>query len=283
MTVFYFPTNEKGLENVISFSPLDRIACERKPFGDISAEEYLEFSKADLEKGDKAGIVNALSNTKRCFHYQIDRLLFRYALRGVSGKLSFPEKLELLAELGIMSGALLRIFNKERNMMEHEYVEPREEIVSGSIDLCDLLLLASDRFLQNTPGRVRATLKDDKRDLMLFLEPGSDRIQFFELLGTKLEKGPTGNDFYGGILFQFGSKEELRKGITLKRNEKEDVYIAQKNKEKWLPLLRIFSTAARDPEGLARLPDAPMVKLQHYLPLSEFKKAFDKTFEKKKS
>jgi hypothetical protein len=51
MTVFYFPTNEKGLENVISFSPLDRIVCERKPFGDITAEEYLEFSKLDLAKG----------------------------------------------------------------------------------------------------------------------------------------------------------------------------------------------------------------------------------------
>jgi hypothetical protein len=282
MTIFYFPENEKGLENVVSFSPLDRIACERKPFGDIAAEEYLEFSKMDLMKGDNAGLVNALSNAKRCFHYQVDKSLFRYALKRMSEKLDFPDKLGLLSELGIMSGTLLRIFNRERNVMEHEYAAPKEEIVRGSIDLCDLLLLATERFLQNTPGRVRVTFRNDKRDIIFFLEPGSDKIQFFEVLGTKLEKSPNG-EYFGEVLFQFGIKEELREGITLRRKEKEDLPITLANKEKWIPLLRIFSLAARDPKSLGRLPDEPMVMLQQFIPLSELKKAIDKMAKQESS
>ena len=84
MARFYFPINEKGFENIVSFSPLDIIICPRKPFGNVSAEEYLEFAKSDLKHGNKAGLVNALSNAKRCFHYQVDRLLYRYALREAS-------------------------------------------------------------------------------------------------------------------------------------------------------------------------------------------------------
>jgi hypothetical protein len=272
MTIFYFPSNEKGLENVISFSPIDRISCERKPFGEIAAEEYLEFAKVDVAKGGKAGFVNALGNAKRCFHYQIDRLLFRYGLKEMISKLDFPEKLDLLSELGIMSGTLLRIFNRERNTMEHDYAAPKEEVVQGALDLCDLLLLATERFFQNTPGRLRVTFRNDKRDIMLLLEPGSDRIRFFEIRGTKLEKGPNGR-YFGGTLSQIDAENELQNGLTLVRNEREDLPITLSNKEKWAPLLRIFSLAARDPQGLARLPDEPIIRIEHSMLWKEFRKA----------
>jgi hypothetical protein len=52
-----------------------------KPFEDVTVEEYFEFSKAARLREDKAGVVDALSNAKRCFHYQVDRLLYRYGLR----------------------------------------------------------------------------------------------------------------------------------------------------------------------------------------------------------
>jgi hypothetical protein len=194
--------------------------------------------------------------------------------------LDFLEKVELLSELGIVSGTLLRIFNRERNVMEHDYLAPKEETVHGSIDLCDLLLLATERFLQNTPGRVRVTFRNDKRDIMLFLEPGSGNIQFFEILGTNLENGPNGK-YFGGILFQLGIKEELREGITLRRNEKEDIQVTLANREKWAPLLRMFSLAAREPKSLDRLPDEPMAVLQQFIPLRELKEAFDRMTKRK--
>lgn len=274
MTMFYFPGNEEGFENVVSFSPLDRIICQRKPFGDITAEEYLEFATKDLVRGDKASLVNALSNAKRCFHYQLDRLLFRYGLRKASKKLDFPERVEVLSELNIISGTLLRIFNQERNAMEHDYAAPSEEIVTGSVDLCDLLLLATERFLQNTPGRIRVKFRNDDRDIILLLEPGSNKIQFFEVLGTELKESPHGK-YYAGILFDFVSNKKPREGITIKRNEKDDVGITLADKEKWVPLLRIFSTAARDPGGFSKLPDEPMVAIQHFIPLKKLKEVIN--------
>lgn len=167
MTKFYFPKPEEGRENISTFSPLDYIICQRKPFGELSAEEYLEFAKNDRVRGSKADLVNALGNTKRSFHYQVDRLLYRYALHKATAKFKFPKKLELLSELQILSGTLLRVFNRERNLMEHEYAAPKEEIVDSAIDLCELLLLATERFVKNTPGRMRVKFRDDDRDLIL--------------------------------------------------------------------------------------------------------------------
>jgi len=77
MAYFYFPTSEEEFENITAFSPLDTFFWLDKPFGDISAEEYLQFAKKDLKIGDKASLINALSNAKRCLHYQVDHLLYR--------------------------------------------------------------------------------------------------------------------------------------------------------------------------------------------------------------
>jgi hypothetical protein len=42
------------------------------------------------------------------------------------------------------------------------------------------MFLASERFLRNTPGRLRIKFKNDNRDLIVLLEPGGKKIQFFE-------------------------------------------------------------------------------------------------------
>jgi hypothetical protein len=137
VTTFHFPV-EKEFETISCFSQLDSFICAKKPFGDVTAEEYFEFAKAARLRGDKAGLVDALSNAKRCFHYQVDRLLYRYGLRKATISMSFPDKVRLLSELKIIPGTLLRLFNKERNAMEHEYTSPTEDTVDGSIDLCEL-------------------------------------------------------------------------------------------------------------------------------------------------
>ena len=275
MTRYHFPINEKEFETVVSFSPLDNIICQRKPFGDVTAEEYFEFAKSDLKSGDKSGLVNALSNAKRCFHYQIDRLLYRYALRKAFSKLDFPQKLEVLSELYIIPGTLLRVFNRERNAMEHNYTAPSREIVEGSIDLCDLLLLATERFIQNTPGRMRVKFRNDDRDIIILLELGADKIQFFEVLGTELEDGPNGK-YYGGIISKFGADNELEEGITINRIANNDIKISLSNKDEWIHILRLFSAAARDPSGFLTLPNEPMAAIQHFLPWKKLKETIDK-------
>jgi hypothetical protein len=87
-----------------------------KPFEDVIVEEYFEFSKAARLGEDKAGLVDALSNAKRCFHYQVDRLLYRYGLQKARISMAFPDKVRLLSELVHCYVCLTR----KRNAMEHE-------------------------------------------------------------------------------------------------------------------------------------------------------------------
>jgi hypothetical protein len=100
MVVFYFP-DDKEFANIVCYSPIDHITCNRKPFGDINAEEYFDYAKRDLNRGDDSVLINALSHAKRCFHYQIDRILYRYSLRQAASSMNFPEKLNLLSELNV--------------------------------------------------------------------------------------------------------------------------------------------------------------------------------------
>jgi hypothetical protein len=85
-----------------------------KPFEDVTVEEYFEFAKAARLREDKAGLVDALSNAKRCFYYQVDRLLYRYGLRKATISMAFADKVHLFY---LNSHTLLRLFNKERNAM----------------------------------------------------------------------------------------------------------------------------------------------------------------------
>lgn len=269
MTVCYFP-EEKEFQHVVCYSPLNSIVCNRQPFGHVVAEEYFEFAKMGRKRGGKEGLVDALSNAKRCFHYQVDRLLYRYALRNGTQDFNFPRKLELLSELNIIPGTLLRHFNTERNAMEHDYNSPVEETVDGSIDLCDLLFLATERFTTSTPGQMRVKFRDDSRDLIILLEPVADRLQFSEVLGTKLEDGPNGQ-YYGTAIFDLDGKP--KEDIIVSRISNDDIKITNLSKTDWIGVLKMFSSVARDPKRFAKLPDEPMVTVIGYIPWELAKKA----------
>ena len=273
MTTIHFP-EEKELETIDSYSSWETVVCQSKPFGEVTAEEYFEFAKNARERSDKSGLVDALSNAKRCFHYQIDRLLYEYGLREVASDLDFPPKLELLSELQIIPGTLLRIFNKERNAMEHDYTAPSQEIVDGAIDLCELLFLATERYLTRTPPRIRIKFKNDNRDLIALLELGSNKIQFFEILGTELIEDKFGKYFTPAI-FDLGNHEKTRDGITIKKLD-EDMPISFDNKNKWITILRLFSKSARNENDSPVKQDESRVVIANTISWDEFKSAIDK-------
>jgi hypothetical protein len=104
---YHFP-EEKELEAISRFSELDNVVYAKKPFEDIIVEEYFEFAKAARSREDKAGLVDALSNAKRCFHYQVDRLLYRCGLQKATISMAFPDKGRLLSELVHCSVCLIR-------------------------------------------------------------------------------------------------------------------------------------------------------------------------------
>jgi hypothetical protein len=219
MTIYYLPDNPQ-FDSITCCSPLSYTTCGLKPFGEVSAEDYFQYAKTDLGRGDRSGLIDAFGNAKRCFHYQVDRLLYRYALRHATRESNFPSKLSLLSELNILPSTILRVYNKERNAMEHEYVAPSQDTVSASVDLCDLMFLASQRFLRESPRELRIKFKNDIRDLIVLLEPGERKIQYFEVTGSKLEEHPRGK-FYSGRLYDF--EDNLLKNITIKRIVADDI------------------------------------------------------------
>lgn len=271
MAVYYFPEGDPDFEGVISYSPMHRMVCQEKPFGDVSAEEYLGFARDDLSRNDRAGFVNALGNAKRCFHCHIDRLLYRFGLRDATDSLNFPSKIDLLSELRILSGTLLRVFNRERNAMEHDYIAPTPETAEGSVDLCELLLLATERFLSRTPASMRVVLIDDGRDLMFQLEPGTNTLKRFAIVGTTLEETDHGKS-YKESLYKFG-EDEVAEGISVHPLPGEDIALTIANKGSWMNLLRMFSLSAKEGRH-PRHPEEPLVYIQHAISWKVAKEAF---------
>jgi hypothetical protein len=239
---YFFPKDDPDFKWVISISPLYWIACPEKPYREMSAEEYLAFAREDLSHGGQRGLVNALGNAKRCFHYQTDRLLYRFGLQDATSRSRFPDKLALLRDLNIVSGTLLRVFNRERNAMEHEYIAPTQEVVEGSIDLCELFLGATERYLNGTPGRLRVVLADDKRDLIFQLEPGCNRVEKFVVLGSTPEETEHGT-IYKEPLFAPGG-EKLVDGLSVEPLIDEDIPLTRKTRTTWLQILLMFSATA---------------------------------------
>jgi len=281
MSIYYFPKDDPDFSGIISYSPYHSIVCNKRPFGDVCAEEYLEFARADLARGDRAGLLDSFGNSKRCFHYHIDRLLFRFGLRDTTSNSDFPMKLELLRELRIISGTLLRVFNRERNAMEHDYIAPPREIVEGAIDLCELLLQATERYLTRTPARIRVVLASDDRDLILTLEPGSTCIRKFVVHGSTSEETKYGK-VYKEPLFKLGD-DSLSDGLSIEEKPDEAIPLKLENKDQWLQILRMFSAASSEsPTHPHQYPEELLVIIQHVIPLKVAREAFEAMIRDKK-
>lgn len=272
MTDIIFPKDTFPL--IDSYSALDTMICKQKPFGDVTAEEYFQFAKEAQKRIDKSGSVDALSNAKRCFHYQIDRLLYRYGIHNAYFQAGFPEKVSVLAELNILPSTLLRTFNQERNAMEHDYAFPNKEIVEGAIDLCDLLFLATERYIQSTPARIRIKFKNEQRDMLYYLEPGTTKIKVFEIKGTTLETSEYGT-YYSGNIYEFTREDVLEKEIMLNPLPNEDIELTKNNKTNWHMLLSIFSEFGRNPRGHIQKLDEHMVIMSRAFPFDIVKKTMD--------
>jgi hypothetical protein len=267
MSVYYFPEGDPKFTNVIAYSPIALGVCPQKPFGDVSAEEFFDFAKADLRREGRSGLVDAFGNAKRCFHYQVDKLLYRFGLRSSTSELPFPVTIDLLSDLDIIPVTLLRVFNRERNSMEHDYSSPKKEIVESSIDLCELLFLATDRYLFMVPAKMRVVLKNDQRDLMFSLDPGSNCIEKFVIKGSTIQESKYGK-IYKESLFELSS-DKLTKGLTIESLPKEKIELKLENKEQWIPALRMFSSTARHSGRESPHLREPVLTIQHQISMKE--------------
>ncbi|WP_420544707.1 hypothetical protein [Nitrosopumilus sp.] len=97
------------------------------------------------------------------------------------------------------------------------------------------------------------------------MEPGSDKIQIFEIKGSELKSSKKGQ-FYTTSVFQFGgNNNKLTEGITINRLT-EDVEISIGNKTNWFMLLKIFSNIARYGREGTQDKKGMMVTVSHEIP-----------------
>ncbi|WMI68205.1 hypothetical protein [Mangrovimonas sp. YM274] len=115
---------------------------------DISPQEFIKFAEIDLSSEYEHNIVNALSNAKRALDCQLDSLLLCFGYYTLSQKKfwSFPKKIDLINELGIIAPRVLKKINKQRNLLEHQFIKPNQESVEDFLDITLLFIASTDRF-----------------------------------------------------------------------------------------------------------------------------------------
>lgn len=121
------------------------------PF-EINSKQFLEFAKYDLTSKSNHHLVNALSNAKRAINCQLDSLLcgfgfFDYSKKELKKKWNFPNKVEKLNQIGVLSPEVLNKINKKRNWLEHCYKNPQEEDVVDALDIATLFIAYTEKFL----------------------------------------------------------------------------------------------------------------------------------------
>lgn len=116
-----------------------------RPF-DLTPSSFLKFAELDLQSELPHKFVNALSNAKRAIDCQIECILTTTGIKLTD--IDFPEKLNILNEIGLMSPALLQKINRERNLLEHEFVNPTPEKVSDALDVATLFISYTNAKMQ---------------------------------------------------------------------------------------------------------------------------------------
>jgi len=148
-------TNQNLLNDLIEILEHDKTEIESfveapiKTTFEIKSHDFLEFAEKDLESEYKHQHINALSNAKRSLDCQVETLLIGFGMYKLCKKMNwnFPQKIEILNELGILSPRILSKINKTRNLMEHEFVNPNSEQVEDFIDVVSLFLAATDNYV----------------------------------------------------------------------------------------------------------------------------------------
>jgi hypothetical protein len=98
-------------EDMSSFGPVDL------PW-DILPSEFLDFADAEVAEGGREGLVNAMSNSKRALHGQVDSILYSFGLKGQL-QANFPRKMDLMSDLGVVTRQAFSRLNESRHAPWH--------------------------------------------------------------------------------------------------------------------------------------------------------------------
>jgi hypothetical protein len=162
---------------------------------EINANEFIKYAELDLQQGTVHGLVNALSNAKRAIDCQIDTILGCF---GLLSRQNYPQKIEFLRGLGILTPRIVNKVVKARNYLEHEFKKPELEQVEDAVDIANLFIssIRQASHFFNTDFVINTIVDGvlDKghpfADKILFIHFDEKEKQFV-LSGVVVEEPPT--------------------------------------------------------------------------------------------
>jgi len=134
------------------------------PF-DLKAEDFLNCAEEDIKGNKDKDIINALSNAKRAIENRADLLLYAFGYPILEEQWNFPNKVEILNNIGVTAPRILRKINKIRNLLEHKYKLPTREEVEDAIDVAILFLEYTKRFIYDFVNDFLCYDKDNHIDV----------------------------------------------------------------------------------------------------------------------
>ena len=127
-------SSSENLENAVPFK--------------LKAADFIGFAELDLKNSSDRNIVNALRNIKTAIENRMDCIFFAFKYYELSKDWNFPEKVEKLNYLGIITPRILTKINRIRNLLEHQYQIPKKQEVMEAYDVAILFLAYTKNFLK---------------------------------------------------------------------------------------------------------------------------------------
>ncbi|OCH38433.1 hypothetical protein [Vibrio cyclitrophicus] len=117
---------------------------------------YLDYAIQDFEQDQKhkseRALVNSLSNAKRALHLQVETIAKGFGFPAPArGFANFPQYLDYCEKCGVVTPRILRKLNSVRNAVEHDYYIPTQTEAEDFIDVVELFLAATDKFIYQFP------------------------------------------------------------------------------------------------------------------------------------
>jgi len=160
---------------------------------DIIPQDFISYAEVDLASDYEHNVINALSNSKRALDCQLDILLlsFGYYKKSQKDQWSFPKKIDLMNELGLIAPRVLKKINKQRNLLEHQFVKPKRESVEDFLDITMLFIASTDRYSLNFHPQIWLKNKTFDKKYGLFSDYKNSQIK---IKIYQYEKGGYGSE-----------------------------------------------------------------------------------------
>jgi hypothetical protein len=114
------------------------------PFA-LTPVQYLAFAEEDLNGKCARTDLNALHNAKRAIGCSIDSVLWNFGFSHYV-KQVFPEKMQLVREMGLVSPRIIQKVLRSRNLVEHQYRTISSSEAEDAVDIATLFTMALRPF-----------------------------------------------------------------------------------------------------------------------------------------